>query len=367
MVRGLQTLGVDVADDGADWVISPRPLTGPAQVECGLAGTVMRFLPPVAALADGPVRFDGAPRARQRPLRPLLQALGALGVDVDDGERGALPFTVTGKGRAAGGSVTIDASESSQFVSALLLTGARYERGVDVRHRGEPVPSQPHLAMTVEELRLRGVLVDNEEPDRWVVAPGPVLATDTHIEPDLSTAAPFAAAAVATGGRVSLTGWPRQTNQPGDQLRQLLPQLGARAELTNEGLSVSGERQLVGIDVDLRDVGELAPVLGALGALATTPSRLRGIAHLRGHESDRLTALVTELNRLGSSAALTDDGLSIDPRPLRGGVFRTYGDHRMAHAGAVLGLRTPDLWIDDIGATAKTHPDFAAAWTALVR
>lgn len=367
MARALQGLGVEIADDGADWVLSPGPLLGPARVECGLAGTVMRFLPSLAALADGNVRFDGAPRARERPLRPLLQALTALGVDVDDGGRGALPFTVAGKAGAPGGSVAIDASASSQFVSALLLSGARYERGVDVRHRGQAMPSRPHLAMTVEQLRLRGVTVDDEESDRWVVRPGPIAATDTAIEPDLSTAAPFAAAAVATGGRVTLVGWPRRTTQAGDRLRRLLPQLGAWAELTHEGLVVSGDGELVGIDADLRDVGELAPVLAALGALAATPSRLRGIAHLRGHESDRLTALVTELNRLGGSAAVTDDGLTIDPRPLRGGAFRTYGDHRMAHAGAVLALRTPEVWVDDIDTTAKTHPDFVAAWTALVR
>ena len=368
MVDALRRLGVVVDDDGTDWAVTPRTLRGPADIDCGLAGTVLRFLPPVAALASGRVRFDGADRARHRPMHQLLGALSALGVDIDDQGRGALPFTVIGQARAAGGGVTIDASSSSQFVSGLLLAGARYQRGVDVRHQGPPVPSKPHIAMTVAELRHRDVTVEDSEPNRWTVRPGPIAAKDVSIEPDLSTAAPFAAAALATGGRVTIAGWPRRTSQPGDRLRNLLPLLGARAKLSDEGgLVVCGDGQIEGIDVDLRDAGELAPVLAALCALANGPSTLRGIGHLRGHESDRLTALAAELNRLGGAVTEEPDGLRIAPRPLRGGVFRTYGDHRLAHAAAVIGLRTAGVEVEDVSTATKSHPDFPGAWMALLR
>ena len=367
MVNALRRLGVVVDDDGTDWAVTPQALSGPADVDCGLAGTVMRFLPPVAALARGPVRFDGAERARQRPMRQLLRALSGLGVDIDDHGRAALPFTVMGHGRVDGGSVTIDASSSSQFVSGLLLAGARYQRGVDVRHQGTPVPSEPHIAMTVDELRHRDVTVQDSEPNRWTVRPGPIRARDVSIEPDLTTAAPFAAAALAAGGRITIPGWPHRTTQPGDRLRDLLPRLGARVELGDNSLVVCGDGQIQGIDVDLRDTGELAPVLAALCALANAPSTLRGIGHLRGHESDRLSALATELSRLGGSVTEEPDGLRITPRPLHGGVFRTYGDHRLVHAAAVIGLRTAGVAVEGVRTATKTHPDFPGAWLALLR
>jgi 3-phosphoshikimate 1-carboxyvinyltransferase len=370
MARAVRALGVGLTEvpgeAGSDWQVRPGPLSGDADIDVGLAGTVMRFVPPVAGLADGPVRFDGDPRARERPLRPLLAALHQLGVRVADGGRGALPFTVAGRGAVPGGRVEIDASGSSQFVSALLLAGARFDKGVEVRHAGPPVPSQPHLAMTAEMLRAAGVDVDASVPDVWRVAPGAVRARDVDIEPDLSNAAPFLAAAVLTGGRVTVPGWPRQTTQAGDALRGLLAGLGAEVTLEPAGLTVRGTGRRSGVDADLRDVSELSPVVAALAALADGPSRLRGLAHVRGHETDRLAALAGELSRLGADVAQTEDGLVIRPRPLHGGVFASYADHRMAQAGAVLGLVVPGIEVEDIGSTGKTLPDFLGMWTAML-
>lgn len=368
MARALRALGttIDEHDDG--WQVVPQSLRGPAEVDCGLAGTVMRFVPPVAALAHGTVHLDGDPRARERPMRQVIESLRAVGVEVDDAGRGALPFTVVGRGAVPGGIVDIDASASSQFVSALLLAGARFDAGVDVRHRSARggVPSLPHIAMTVRMLRERGVDVDESERDRWSVRPGPVAALDVDVEPDLSNAAPFLAAAMATGGRVVVAHWPRSTDQAGDRLRTLLPELGARVDHTDGGLVVRGPDRLHGIDVDLHEVGELTPVIAALCALAGSPSRLRGIAHLRGHETDRLAAIAAEVNGLGGDVRETDDGLEIRPRTLHGGLFRTYADHRMAHAAAVLGLVVDGVELDDVATTSKTYPEFVADWESLL-
>lgn len=366
MAAALRALGVQVDDDGEDWVVTPHPLRGGARVGCGLAGTVMRFVPGVAALADGDVAFDGDAGARLRPMGPVLAALRTLGVQVDDGGRGTLPFTVIGRRHVPGGAVTLDASASSQFVSGLLLAGARYDEGVTVRHVGKPVPSEPHIAMTIEVLRDCGVVVDDLEPNTWRVEPGPVAALDVEVEPDLSNAAPFLAAALVTGGRVTVAGWPSRTTQAGDGIRDILDAMGADVTLDREGLTVAGTGDIEGIDVDLHDVGELTPVVAAVAALAHSTSWLRGIAHLRGHETDRLAALATEITALGGDVTETDDGLRIRPRPLHGGLVRTYHDHRMAMAAAVLGLAVDGIVIQDVDTTAKTLPQFTSRWSALV-
>ena len=371
MADGLRALGATIddlpGDDPSmpDWLITPGPITGGASVDCGLAGTVMRFLPAVAALADGSVRFDGDPGARVRPMGTVVEALRALGVEVasDDGR---LPLTVTGKGRVAGGTVTIDASASSQFVSSLLLVGARFEQGLTVVHSGPPLPSRPHIEMTVEVLRDAGVDVDDADPDRWRVEPGEIYALDVVVEPDLTNAAPFLAAALVTGGRVHIPDWPQHTTQAGDAIRDILDTMGAEVALMRDGLTVSGDGEFSGIDVDLSDAGELAPTVAALAALADGPSRLRGIGHLRGHETDRLAALATEINRLGGDVTEEEDGLSIRPRPLTGARLRTYADHRMATAAAVLALKAPGTRVEDVETTAKTLPGFASMWNRML-
>jgi 3-phosphoshikimate 1-carboxyvinyltransferase len=366
MAGGLRAMGAHVSTvDDERWVIRPRPLHGPAEVRVGLAGTVMRFLPPVAGLADGPVTFDGDPRARARPLDPLLNALRSIGVRIDSAPSGGLPLTVHGVGLVTGGEVTIDASASSQLVSGLLLAAVDFDRGIVVRHVGAPVPSAPHLRMTVQMLRAAGAAVDDSTPDIWAVEPGRLVGRGWDIEPDLSGAAPFLAAALVTGGEVTVLGWPRGTTQPGDRLRTLLSEMGGACSLGTEGLTVRGTGTIRGLDADLSEVGELTPVIAGLAALASSPSKLRGIGHLRGHETDRLAALARELSALGATVTETADGLSIQPKPLHGAVFETYDDHRLAHAAAVIGLAVPGIRLTDVACTAKTMPDFPALWTAM--
>jgi 3-phosphoshikimate 1-carboxyvinyltransferase len=362
MIAALRALGADIDGDGPRLRVVPAAF-GSATVDCGLAGTVMRFLPPLATLAKGNVRFDGDPQARRRPLGPMLDALGRLGADIDGS---ALPFTVHGQGALTGGTVIIDASASSQFVSGLLLSAARFDGGVTVRHDGPPVPSLPHVAMTVDMLTRAGVSVDTPEPDVWRVAPGPIRAVDWAVEPDLSNATPFLAAAAVTGGEVRIPDWPAHTTQAGDAIRDILARMGAEVVRAGSTLLVRGPETLRGIDIDLRDVGELTPTVAALAALAESPSRLRGIAHLRGHETDRLAALRTELTRLGGRCTETEDGLIIEPTALHGETWHSYADHRMATAGAIIGLRVPGVSVENIETTAKTLPDFVALWAAML-
>jgi len=365
MATALESLGARIDRAPGTWTVTPIQPVGSASVDCGLAGTVMRFVPPVAALGTGEVRFDGDPRARERPMGTTISSLRDLGVRVDDDDRASLPFTVHGAGEVRGGPLTVDASASSQFVSALMLVAPRFAEGLDLRHEGGTLPSLPHVAMTVTELRRRGVVVD-ESPARWHVHPGPVKALDVTIEPDLSNAGPFVAAALATGGRVRVQHWPTQTDQAGDAWRELVHAFGGTAVRDGADLVVTGPAELAGVDLDLHDVGELTPVVAALAALATGPSTLTGIAHLRGHETDRLAALATEINALGGDIEERPDGLAITPKPLHGGRFATYHDHRMAHAAAVIGLRVDDVVVENIGTTAKTYPGFADDWAGLV-
>ncbi|WP_030379360.1 MULTISPECIES: 3-phosphoshikimate 1-carboxyvinyltransferase [unclassified Streptomyces] len=355
---------------GEAWRVIPSTLHGPATVDVGNAGTVMRFLPPVATLVDGPVRFDGDPRSYERPLHGVIDALRALGARIDDEGRGALPLTVHGGGALDGGPVEIDASSSSQFVSALLLSGPRFNQGVEVRHTGSSLPSLPHIRMTVDMLRAVGAQVDTPEsggePNVWRVTPGALLGRDLTIEPDLSNAQPFLAAALITGGTVVIPDWPEHTTQPGDRLREIFTEMGGSCELTERGLEFTGSGAVHGIEVDLGEVGELTPGIAAVAALADSPSTLRGVAHLRLHETDRLAALTKEINELGGDVTETADGLHIRPRPLHGGIFHTYDDHRMATAGAIIGLAVEGVEIENVATTAKTLPDFPELWAGML-
>lgn len=365
MLNALTELGIGVRVDPADPTtvsIEPAPMHA-ADVYCGLAGTVMRFLPPVAAFADGPVRFDGDAQARTRPLATVLDALRSLGVTIDGD---SLPFTVTGTGSATGGEVTIDASASSQFVSGLLLSAAGFDDGVIIRHQGDPVPSMPHIDMTVQMLATAGVAVDTGVRDTWAVAPGPISAVDWAVEPDLSNAAAFLAAAAVTGGAVTVPRWPAVTTQPGVQIAEVLAEMGCAVELVDGALTVRGPETLAAVDLDLRAIGELTPTIAALCALAEGESRLSGIAHLRGHETDRLKALATEINRVGGDCTETTDGLIIRSRPLHGAVWETYADHRMATAGALIGLVVGGVTVADIETTSKTLPDFPGMWQQMI-
>ena len=366
MRDALRTLGVRIEESGRQWQVNPPQSFAPGgTIDCGLAGTVMRFVPPVAALADGMVRLDGDEQAYARPMAPLLGALKLLGARVD-GNGYSLPFNLTGNPQLPGGDITVDASASSQFLSGLLLAGARYANGIDIQHVGGKIPSRPHIQMTLAMLRARGVEINDTVPDRWVVTPGAIQPLDVTIEPDLSNAAPFLAAAAITGGTVTIPNWPVRTLQPGDAIREILQDFGARVDLDGSNLEVQGTDQLHAVDLDLSESAELTPVVAALAALADDTSHLRGIAHIRGHETDRLAALETELDRLGSHVRQTHDGLIIHPRILGGDLWHTYADHRMAQAGALLGLLVPEIVLDDIGCTGKTMPEFEQLWMKMI-
>jgi 3-phosphoshikimate 1-carboxyvinyltransferase len=366
MIGAVQALGVAVDGASTELTISGAIAPQPgARIDCGLAGTVLRFVPAVAALGTEAVVFDGDEQARARPISPLLDALRGLGVDIDgDG----LPFSVRGSGSVAGGTVEIDASASSQFVSGLLLSGAAFTDGLTIVHTGTSVPSAPHIAMTVAMMRDAGVDVDDSQANRWRVSPGPIAARHWIIEPDLSNAVPFLAAAVVSGGSVRVTGWPPDSVQPAESILALLEKLGSVVRQSSSYIEVQGSGTFQGFDVDLHDVGELTPAVATLAALASegSVSQLRGIAHLRGHETDRLAALSAEINGLGGQCVETDDGLVITAAPLHGGVWRSYADHRMATAGAIAGLRVPGVEVEDIGTTAKTLPEFPQMWADML-
>jgi 3-phosphoshikimate 1-carboxyvinyltransferase len=367
MIGALHTLGVALDGSGTELSVSGAIAPAPsATIDCGLAGTVLRFLPPVAALSSQTVTFDGDEQARSRPIAVLLDALRSLGVEIDGD---SLPFSVRGAGSVTGGTVEIDASASSQFVSGLLLSGTAFTDGLTIVHTGESVPSAPHVAMTVSMLRDAGVDVDDTQANVWRVAPGPIAPRHWAIEPDLSNAVPFLAAAVVSGGVVRLTGWPRVSTQPADAIIAILEKLGSVVRQSDTYLEVQGsDRGYNGFDVDLHEVGELTPAVAVLAALAKedSVSRLSGVAHLRGHETDRLAALSAEINGLGGHCEETPDGLLIAAQPLGGGVWRSYADHRMATAGAIVGLAVDGVEVEDIATTAKTLPNFPQMWADML-
>jgi len=376
MAAGLKAMGVgvsdaDVAGDLA-WRVTPAKLRGPARVDVGNAGTVMRFLPPLSALAQGEISFDGDPRSYERPLGPVIAALEELGIEIEHGGRYSLPMVIKSKGEIPGGALTIDASASSQFLSALLLIAPSTKNGITATHKGGALPSMPHIDITVQMLRDFGaqVMVD-KSAQSWSVAPGALHGVDLVIEPDLSNAAPFLSIAMVCSGSITIADWPIATTQPGDQLREILTKMGAQVSLNADGLTITGTESIHGIDIDLHDVGELTPAIAALAALADSPSHLRGIGHLRLHETDRLAALTREINSLGGNVVEDETSLRITPAGkfgagLHGGTFHTYDDHRLATAGAVIGLAIPGVEIENVATTRKTLPDFPGLWQSLI-
>ena len=366
MAAGLRVLGAKVDNEAPDRIVvrSPGPplCPGGARIDVGNAGTVARFLPPVATLATGAVTFDGDPRVRERPIAPLLAALRALGGSVEPAPGGGLPAVVHGRGRLPGGEVTLDAAASSQLVSGLLLAAPAYDDGAVIRHAGARLPSQPHLAMTVAMLRDASAAVETDGMSEWRVRPGPLRPRDVTVEPDLSGAAAFLAAPLVAGGWVRVAGWPADSTQPGAVLPDLLAAMGAEVVRDADGLTVAGDGPALGIDVDLRDCGELVPVLAAVAATAATASRFGGVGHLRGQETDRLAALAREMQRLGGDVRETADGLAVRPRRLHGGLFATYDDHRLAMAAAVLGLGVDGVLVENVATVGKTLPDFPRLW-----
>jgi len=370
MVKGLQSLGCKIdeikTELGFDYQITPQKLSGPTQIDVGNAGTVMRFLPPIASLATGLVHFDGDARSHERPLEPVIKALEKLGASIKHGNKYRLPLTINGSGEIKGGEVEVDASASSQFISALMLLGPATKNGLTIKNIGKTLPSMPHIEMTIQMLRQFGATVE-VNANSWIVKAGDLLGQDLTIEPDLSNAAPFMAAAMICGGSVEIIDWPKSTSQPGDQLRDIFAKMGAKVEQSREGLKISGSGNINGIDIDLHDVGELTPSIAAVAALASSPSTLRGIAHLRLHETDRLAALASEINNLGGDVTEGPGELLIKPAELVASqIFKSYEDHRMATAGAIMGLAVKDLIVENIETTKKTLPDFPGMWQEML-
>ena len=371
MIEALKKLGTQITrDEYGDLVIVPPTTDIPlseVNIDCGLAGTVMRFVPPMAALTSGKITFDGDEAARRRPMKTTIDSLKGLGIEFTDNGSDSLPFTLASTGSIAGGELTIDASASSQFVSGLLLAAARYEKGLTLHHSGEHLPSLPHIEMTIATLRARGVIVHQPDSVTWVVKPGTISGGEIVIEPDLSNAGPFIAAALVLGGSVTIKDWPVDTTQVGMHFVELLTEMGATVARSGNDLVFTGTGVIKGIAVDLGIGGELAPVIIALAVLADGPSTITGIAHLRGHETDRLAALTAEINAIGGNATELPDGIQITPSgSLIGTTWHTYEDHRMATAGAIIGLRVPGIVIEDVSVVSKTMPEFVSLWTGML-
>jgi 3-phosphoshikimate 1-carboxyvinyltransferase len=366
MIKALSSLGVKIEIEEDLWKITPAPLMGPAGIDVGNAGTVMRFLPPLASLAKGLISFDGDLRSHQRPLAPVIKALESLGVSIEHQGRYSLPLVINGAGYITGGEVEIDASASSQFLSSLLLVAPLMKQGLRIKNIGRSLPSKPHIEMTIAMLAQYGAVVDTSIDNQWSVKPTTLSGVDLVIEPDLSNAAVFMAAPILCGGEVIIKDWPRKTTQPGDQLRQIFSEMGGEIDFVDQGLRVRSSGHTRGIDIDLGDVGELTPVIAALASLADSPSYLRGIGHLRLHETDRLSALKNELTALGAEVLEEESALRINPKPMKAGVFHTYEDHRLATAGALIGLAVNGVEVENIETTRKTITDFPALWSQLL-
>ncbi|MGO4679894.1 3-phosphoshikimate 1-carboxyvinyltransferase [Microbacterium sp. 2MCAF23] len=372
MIDALRALGVGVEEQfgtgefGPDLRITPAPLTGGTTVDCGQAGTVMRFIAPLAGLARGDVLLTAHETALHRPMGAMIHALRDLGVDIEDNGSWSLPFTIRGRGHIRGGRVEIDASASSQFVSGLLLAAPRFDVGLHLVHTGERLPSMPHIDMTVETLTRRGIKVTRPGPGEWMVEGGVPRSREIAIEPDLSNAAPFLAAALVAGGEVAVEGWPTRSTQPGALLPDLLERLGADVHRADGVLIVRGTGRIRGGEFDLSAAGELAPTFVGLAALADEPTTITGIGHIRLHETDRIAALAGNLRALGGEAVELEDGIHIIPATLRGGTWPAHHDHRMATTGALIGLRVPGVEIDEIGTTAKTLPEFTQLWERML-
>lgn len=377
--RAMQSLGAEIEflDNSDVAVHPPEVLRGGSTIDCGQAGTVMRFGSALAAFADGKTTLVGDASAANRPLRPLMDSLKALGASVKyGGKPGYLPVTIKGvparakKARAKlknEDTVRVDTSSSSQYLSALMLASPLINERVSLRAEGR-VPSWPYVAMSLDMLADQGVHIERTSSWSWLTDPTRPVGNPIAIEPDLSNAGPFLASVLLTGGQVTIPHWPAKTDQVGKYWLELLPLFGANVALSATGLTVSAPEGLTwpGLEYDLGACGELAPTVAALCLFATSPSTLSGIGHLRGHETDRLDALATEIKRLGGSARVLRDGIRIEPAPLTGARLESYEDHRMATFGAIVGLRVPGCSVFDIATTAKTLPNFPERWDAML-
>ncbi|MGO8724845.1 MAG: 3-phosphoshikimate 1-carboxyvinyltransferase [Acidimicrobiales bacterium] len=358
MTAGLRALGVRIERLGAEAEVtgtSGRFFADGASLDAGLSGTTLRFLAAVALLVKGTVVLDGEEALRRRPMAPLLEALRAAGAVVSS-EEGRPPLRITGHG-LGGGLLRVDASASSQFATALLLVGPYADDDLVLEVAGLKEPG--YVRLTVDAMRRWGACVTEEAPDRFKVsAEARYLARAESVEHDASAAAHLFALALATGGAVTVTN-AFETAQPDGRLLEVLAAMGASFVRGPAGTTVERLGELTGLEVDLGAMPDQLPTLAALGALARGDTVIRGTAIARGHESDRIHAVATELRRLGARVEEAPDGLSIHGgAPLHGGRVETYRDHRIAMAFTAIGAAVPGVEIADPGCVAKTYPGF---------
>ncbi|MGF1597603.1 MAG: 3-phosphoshikimate 1-carboxyvinyltransferase [Acidimicrobiales bacterium] len=366
MIDALRTLGVtfERGADADDEILTVAGTggtlaSGPLTVDVAQSGTTSRFLLAALALGDGPYLLDGHPQLRARPFGPLIDALRRLGATVDGD---ALPLTVAG--RLHTGSTTVSGTVSSQFLSGLLLAAPLAEvrpggpLAVTVEVAGGLV-SAPYVELTLSTMAAFGVEVD-AAPDlgSFVVEPQAYRARPLTIEPDASAASYFFAAAAITGGRVRVDGLGRHTVQGDLAFVDALEAMGATVERGETWTEVRGPDRLRGIDIDMAHMSDVAQTLAAVATFADGPTRVRGVGFIRHKETDRIGAVVTELQRLGLDAVDEPDGFVVHPGRPRPAIVTTYGDHRMAMSFALLGLVHPGIAIADPGCVAKTFPHY---------
>jgi 3-phosphoshikimate 1-carboxyvinyltransferase len=364
MMESLRRLGWIITEDG-DSVLIQRS-TGSrlvpherADLYIANSGTSMRFLTALVSLGSGMYRIDGNARMRQRPIQDLIDALRTLGVDIQsEHDNGCPPVLVQANGWP-NSLVAIRGDTSSQFLSALLLTAPSATREILIELHG-PLVSEPYVTMSIDMVRQFGGHIDRPTERRFHVYPQ-VVPGPTHyiVEPDASAASYFFAAAALTGGTVTVTGLSRRSLQGDVAFVDVLAQMGCRVEECDSGITVHG-RPLRSVEVDMNAISDTVMTLAAVACFAEGTTTIRNVAHIRHKETDRLTALATELRKLGMIVEVSSDGLKLTPAPLQGAVIETYDDHRMAMSLALIGLRVPGIVIRDPGCVAKTYPDF---WT----
>jgi 3-phosphoshikimate 1-carboxyvinyltransferase len=367
LMNALVRLGIDVSADGERGEVCVSGQSGGIDASgvdlfVGNAGTVARFLPPVLALGRGPYTIDGVPRMRERPVADLVDAMRHLGAAVDyAGEHGRFPLAIEGGG-IRGGEVRVSASKSSQFVSGLLMASPYAEAPVTLHPEGRK--EWPYVGITVVLMRAFGVEVD-EANGRFTVAPALYSSREYEVEPDASGASYFMAAAAVTGGRVRIPGLGSSSPQGDLRFAGVLRDMGCRVEIAPHSIEVIGPDRLQGIEVDMNAFSDTMITLAAISPFATSPTTIKNVGHTRLQETDRLSAVATELNRLGVKTHTTASSIRIIPNIVRPGVIRTYGDHRMAMAFAITGLVAAGIRIEDPGCVAKTFPGYFGALESL--
>jgi len=359
MLAALTGMGAQVEEDRPAHTVSITGIGGrlpaePLIIDARQSGTTGRFLAPLIALAPGGGMLDGHEQLRARPMSDQLEAMRSLGATlsaVDD----RLPLSSTGGGMR-GGAVTVSGATSSQFLSGLLLCAPLFGDGLQLEVADELV-SRPYIDMTVDVMERFGAAVERDGYRRFGCAPGIYAAQRYAIEPDASAASYFFALAAMTRGRIRVEGLGRSAVQGDMAFLDVLEQMGAVVRQGDDWTEVVG-RDLRGVDVDLADFSDTAPTLAVVAAVADSPTRIRGIGFVRGKESDRIGAVITELERLGIASVEHDDGLTVHPGEVRSGVVSTYEDHRLAMAFGLLGLVADGVAIADPGCVAKTFPTY---------